>query len=224
MLAPLVDGLCDSQPGHMKSKCFQGKIQLDAWWPNFPNIGNGIIFPEYVIFHIVIFPDVIFHIVIFPDGWCNIPHCNILIAIFPFAIASISFPFDRWPQMSLLLFKGLATPVTQWLHFQYEERQPNPPKMKSLTHDNFYLLISMPIFSNRNGKNVSWATRSQIISNASTSTSTCPNCISNNDITFKKPKILWMAHMGPILKAAVTTATMGKLFLWRFSQQTRKIG
>ena len=65
MLAPLVDGLCESQPGHMKSKCFQGKIQLDAWWPNFPIIGNGIIFPEYVIIHIVIFPDVIFHIVIF---------------------------------------------------------------------------------------------------------------------------------------------------------------
>ena len=55
------DGLCESQPGHMKSKCFQGKIQLDAWWPNFPIIGNGIIFPEYVIIHIVIFPDVIFH-------------------------------------------------------------------------------------------------------------------------------------------------------------------
>ena len=65
MLAPLVDGLCESQPGQMKSKCFQGKIQLDAWWPNFPIIGNGIIFPEYVIIHIVIFPDVIFHIVIF---------------------------------------------------------------------------------------------------------------------------------------------------------------
>ena len=68
MLAPLVDGLCESQPWHMKSKGFQGKIQLDAWWPNFPIIGNGIIFPEYVIIHIVIFPDVIFYIVIFPDG------------------------------------------------------------------------------------------------------------------------------------------------------------
>ena len=48
------DGLCESRPGHMKSKGFQGKIQLDAWWPNFPNIGNGIIFPD-VIFHMVIF-------------------------------------------------------------------------------------------------------------------------------------------------------------------------
>ena len=67
----------------MKSKGFRGKLQLDAWWPNFPNIENGITFPD-VIFHIVIFPDVILHI-----------NSNILIAIFPFAIPSISFPFDR---------------------------------------------------------------------------------------------------------------------------------
>ena len=138
MLTPLiwlfnVDGFCESQPGHMKSKGFRGKLQLDAWWPNFPNIEIGITFPDVifhivifpdviihivifpdvifhivifpdvifhivmfpdVIFHIVIFPDVIFHIVIFPDVILHI-NSNILIAIFPFAIPSISFPFDR---------------------------------------------------------------------------------------------------------------------------------
>ena len=98
MLTPLiwlfnVDGFCESQPGHMKSKGFRGKLQLDAWWPNFPNIEIGITFPD-VIFHIVMFPDVIFHIVIFPDVILHI-NSNILIAIFPFAIPSISFPFDR---------------------------------------------------------------------------------------------------------------------------------
>ena len=77
----------------MKSKGFRGKLQLDAWWPNFPNIEIGITFPD-VIFHIVMFPDVIFHIVIFPDVILHI-NSNILIAIFPFAIPSISFPFDR---------------------------------------------------------------------------------------------------------------------------------
>ena len=97
----------------MKSKGFRGKLQLDAWWPNFPNIENGITFPDVIFhivifpdviihivifpdvtFHIVIFPDVIFHIVIFPDVILHI-NSNILIAIFPFAIPSISFPFDR---------------------------------------------------------------------------------------------------------------------------------
>ena len=83
MLAPLVDGLCESQPGHMKSKCFQGKIQLDAWWPNFPIIGNGIIFPEYVIFYIVIFPDVIFPIVLTPHKPCGNAPCGRVRLPFP---------------------------------------------------------------------------------------------------------------------------------------------